>query len=381
MDGITAKSQAIQTESYESKMARFQAATDALKISVGDDINAVKGFFVDMGTGFLTGVAPIMNSPVGGVFQRIAAITGIGVQGVLSFGSGALNTAAQLSVLAANVKNFSGYADMFKGALSIMGAPLKAAMSGFLGLAGSIWAAIVPALPFIAIGLAIAFLAYHIFQSWDPAKGFFENIFNGIWQAVQTVWEKIKQFWNWFTGLFGGGDKSIDVNAGVSSDIKSDIASDTNPLGNQPGIGGFDLGGLTGQLKESLGTNLAPATTKSATSNLASYDAMTRASAPELTHTASSAFQAALSASPGAAGIDMSAFERQVDMRLQDAVIPQAPALATPWQQTASQAKKSPGPTSVTIQNLTVQAEDMENALDFVRVLMNSVHKPEAAAV
>jgi hypothetical protein len=95
MAGITKSSQAIQTQAYESKMARFQAATDTLKIQVGDDINAVKGFFVDMGTGFLTHVvSPIMSSPIGGVFQGIAAGGGIALQGILSFGSGALTTAA-----------------------------------------------------------------------------------------------------------------------------------------------------------------------------------------------------------------------------------------------------------------------------------------------
>jgi hypothetical protein len=44
------------------KVARLQAATDSLQLQIGDDINAIKSFFVDMGAGFLNIVILLINS-------------------------------------------------------------------------------------------------------------------------------------------------------------------------------------------------------------------------------------------------------------------------------------------------------------------------------
>jgi TP901 family phage tail tape measure protein len=139
----TAKGLEKQALSYEARVARLQSASDTLKIRIGGDINHIKGFFVDMGAGFLTHVAgPLLSSPVGGVFSKIAAYAGMGVQGVLSFGGGALTAASQLSVLAANVKNAGGYMEMFKGTMSLAAAPFKAMGSGIAefgkGIAGAL---------------------------------------------------------------------------------------------------------------------------------------------------------------------------------------------------------------------------------------------------
>jgi TP901 family phage tail tape measure protein len=609
MDGITAKSQAIQTQAYESKMARFQAATDTLKIQVGDDINSIKGFFVDMGTGFLTSVvSPIMNSPVGGVFQGIAAGAGIAAQGILSMGSGALNTAAQLSVLAANVKNLGGYAEMLKGTLSVMGAPFRSLGSGVLSLGRSIIGAL-PALggwiasmwsaaaatiaatwPILAVIVGVAALAagvYLIIKNWDAVSAFFINLWNKIAGAFQIAWEWIKAFFaslwnslqepvmafanwigriwnsivsvfttawnyvsnffsavwsgmanivssvaNWFGGVwtaiisafttawgyvstffsnlwngmanvvliaanwFGGvwaaitgafsaawnfvgglftsiwenikgvvmgfvdwmtpiidvilapfraiGDAigwifdkvGLSVKAGneAAAAKRSSLAQAAAPsmqttssaasgqslaratpappavtqtaisapalaatATTAPAFTATSIGAQTPALPGAVSVGAAPefsgaasapipvsqmAAPSPASDTLASLATATRTSAPELTHTASGAFASAISATPAIApSIDMSALERQVDMRLQEAPLPEARALASPWQQTAPQTQEPSGPKTVTIQNLTVQAEDMRNALDFIRVLMNAVHQPEAAAV
>jgi hypothetical protein len=126
MKGITATAQAIQVESYESKIGRLNAATDALKIGIGGDINVIKGFFVDMGAGFLNNVvAPIMSSPVGEVFQGIAAGVGIAAKGVLDLGSGALNAATQLVVMTATLQNAGGFAKLFGSSMSLMTQPFK----------------------------------------------------------------------------------------------------------------------------------------------------------------------------------------------------------------------------------------------------------------
>jgi hypothetical protein len=115
-----------------------------------------------------------------------------------------------------------------------------------------------------------------------------------------------------------------------------------------------------------------------ASETLPAFAAPLRASAPELTYTASSAFSNAVSGASAmlTPALDMSALERQVDMRL-----PQAPAVAAPWQKTTAEQPKQAGPISISVRHLTVQAEDIKDAVDFYRILMNTVYQPEEAPV
>jgi TP901 family phage tail tape measure protein len=132
---VTAEAAAVQNQSYESKLARLTAATDSLQIQIGGDINAIKGFFVDMGAGFLTHVvSPIMSSPVGEVFQGIAAGVGLAAKSVLDMGSGALNTATQLVLLTATLQNAGGFAKLFKNSLGLLSSPLKGIGTGLAGI-------------------------------------------------------------------------------------------------------------------------------------------------------------------------------------------------------------------------------------------------------
>jgi phage-related protein len=134
---VTSEAQAIQQQSYESKVARLQAATDSLQIQIGGDINAIKGFFVDLGAGFLNNVvAPIMSSPVGEVFQGIAAFAGLAAKGVLDIGSGALNTATQLVMLTATLQNAGGFSKLFGSVLGGMLSPLKQMGTAIAGTIG-----------------------------------------------------------------------------------------------------------------------------------------------------------------------------------------------------------------------------------------------------
>jgi hypothetical protein len=121
-----------------------------------------------------------------------------------------------------------------------------------------------------------------------------------------------------------------------------------------------------------------------ATESVTAFAAPPRASAPELTHTASSAFTDALGLSAMstlAPGIDMSDLERQVDMRLQAVPIPQAPVIEPPRQKNGAEPLGRTGPVSITVNNLTVQAKDIQEAVDFYHILINGVHQPEEAAV
>jgi hypothetical protein len=235
MNGITKSSKAIQTQSYESKVARLNAATDTLQIRIGADINRIKGFFVDMGAGFLThAVAPMVNSPIGPVFTNLAAGVGLAAKGVLDVGSGVLNTAAQFSVLTANIKNSEGFAKLFKSSLQLLGAPFKAvgtmvggfitnlfgigassgvaaAGTGTLGVTGagaaggigaaagatsafatSLWAATWPILAVVAGVALIAGGVYLLVKNWSAVSGFFVGLWQNITGAFSAAWDWIK---------------------------------------------------------------------------------------------------------------------------------------------------------------------------------------------
>jgi TP901 family phage tail tape measure protein len=219
-NNVTAEAAAVQNQSYESKLARMSAASNALKIQMGDDINAIKGFFVDMGTGFLNNVAgPIMSSPVGGVFQRIAAFTGIAAQGILQMGSGALNTATQLVTLTATLDNAGGFAKLFGSAASMLTAPIKGIGAAALkiipkvaAMGASLWAALAPVLPFIAAGAALAGIGILIAKNFDKIRGVLAGVSDkvlgvvavfmpiiGIPALIIKHWDTIKAF---FVGLW-----------------------------------------------------------------------------------------------------------------------------------------------------------------------------------
>mgnify|MGYP000977852758 CR=1 FL=1 len=214
MKGITEVSQAIQTESYESKTGRLQAISDSLKIKMGDDINAIKGFFVDMKTSFLTDVVSrMMDSPVGGVFQRIAAFAGIAAGGVFRLGSGVLNTATQLVTLTSTISNAGGITKLFSSTLgtlknavtgigsSLMSliAPLwaktaatftaTAAESGFAAAlwatAGAMWAVLWPVLAVVAAGALIVKIISEVASGWTSVTAAFQN--GGILAALLQI--------------------------------------------------------------------------------------------------------------------------------------------------------------------------------------------------
>ncbi len=218
MEGITATSQAIQVEAYESKLARLTAASDALKLQMGDDINAIKGFFVDMHTGFLNNVvSPVMSSPVGGAFQRIAAFSAVAASGVLQLGSGVLNTASQLVTLTTTINSAGGIAQLFSATLGTLKnalfgilspivsliAPLwakitaaftaTAAQSGYAAAlwatAGAMWAVLWPILAIVAAGALIIKIFSEIAGSWDVVTAAFRNdgILAGLLQIGKVI--------------------------------------------------------------------------------------------------------------------------------------------------------------------------------------------------
>jgi hypothetical protein len=75
---------------------------------------------------------------------------------------------------------------------------LAAKITALGGVAAAAWAAIVPMLPFIAIALAVAGVAFIVYKKWDVVRRFFSvtlpNVFWGFIDKIKAIFEKVKWF-------------------------------------------------------------------------------------------------------------------------------------------------------------------------------------------
>jgi TP901 family phage tail tape measure protein len=470
LDGATAAGLEAQVLSYEAKVARLQSASDALSIGIGEDINSIKGFFVDIKYGFLTNVvSPLMGSPVGGAISKIAAVTGLTAKTVLDFGSGALTTASQLAVLTANISNAGGIAKLFTSTLGFMKSgfgmllsPLKAvgtSVIGFIanlfgiggasgaaaagtgtfgatsaaasggigvataattGFAASLWAATWPILAVIAGIALVAGGVYLLVKNWSAVSAFFGGLWEGIkgafaaaWDWIKNIifgasdwvlgavalfmpiigipaliikhWDGIKEFfinlWNdpkavimGFIDWIGGKVEALTAPFRAVGDVVSGVFSK---------VGGF-FTGLVGGGKES-GSQLDDAFASGIQSNAAAPAAafgnslqgvgrqMPHSDAPEGPLSQITASGRALT-DTFASGMDETALHDKA-AQVFSAAMPQGETALDFPSHTAS--PHGAGSQTVHIQNLYLQADDCQTLLDFVRVIMQSVHRPE----
>jgi phage-related protein len=121
-----------------------------------------------------------------------------------------------ISSLATNIQNF-GFGEGFERTFSqstkvaivavagaIMGAMIPALNALRINLLAQIpvwWSAIAPLLPFIAIGAAVAVLAYLIWQNWSTITGWLQTAWNALWTGAVTIFNgivnAITTAWNW----------------------------------------------------------------------------------------------------------------------------------------------------------------------------------------
>jgi TP901 family phage tail tape measure protein len=403
MNGVTAAAQSVQMESYESKVARLQAATDSLQIQIGGDINAIKGFFVDMGAGFLTHVAsPIMSSPIGGVFQGVAAAVGLAGQSILGFAGVGLSTMSTITTLAANIQNLGGVSKILHGTLDLMKAPLAAMATGLQNLiapmiakitttyamtaaesghaaalwaaAGAGWAVVAPLLPFVAIGVLVISVIKEIAGNWSSVTAAFESggilgaikqigalLISGLLAPVQGLLEilsnipglghlagkgaeKIQEFRNFLTGAGDMAKQTAKMEAAASSAIDTgSLQGDIAGLQSQIGLTLTPELAATGSSMPVPSATASASTTSSSGNSLAKehFEAAQRkgVAASDISYTATSAFENAGAYAPPVAAIDA--------------------AQPNDWQQTAMAAVGNPFLESLPVTAVTTPAVDM----------------------
>jgi TP901 family phage tail tape measure protein len=444
MGTVTEAARSVKLESIEAKMARLDAASRSLQAQVGQDINGIKGFFVDFQFGFLSHVvSPLMNSPVGGALSKITAFTGMAAKGILDLGSGALNTAAQMTTLAANVSNAGGIVKMFKSgiglagsSLKILATPLRVVGGGILSLGKSIigalpamggyiasmWASVAPTLaatwPILAIIAGVAALAagvYLLIKNWDSVAGFFSGLWDKVKGAFSAAWDWIKNL------LFGTSDwilgavaifmpivgipaliikhwdaiKQFFVNLwddpkatiiGFIDWIGSKVEALVAPFkivgdivgGTFNKVGGF-FKGLIGGGKES-GTALNDAFASGIQSNASvpgtAFNNSLRGRGRQMPH--SDAQEGPLSGLTASGRALTDTFASGMDESVLHDKASRVFSAAMPLEYSAPERQEAQnGSQSIIIQNLYLQAEDCGTLLDFVRMIMHSVTRPE----
>jgi TP901 family phage tail tape measure protein len=392
MLGVTEAARGVQLESIEAKMARLDAVSQSLQAQVGQDINGIKGFFIDFQFGFLSNVvSPLMRSPVGGALSKIAAGTGMVVKGVLDFGSGAMATAAQMTTLAANISNAGGIAKLFKSAIGLAGsslkiiaAPLKVVGVGFLGLGKSVfgalpgiklytasmWAAVAPTLavtwPVLAVVAAVALLAGGVFllvRNWETVPSFFTGLWGNIKEIFSTAVE-------WTTSKIAQLVAPFKMVGDLVGGVFSRIGGFFNGIGGRSRQSG---GELSDAFASGIQDNVAAPGTAFGNSLEGVGRQMPHSDAKEGPLSELTTSGRALTET-FASGMDETALKKKASIVFSAAMPKDETAIDFPlFEQPESQS----GSQSVHIQNLYLQAEDCNSLLDFVRMLMHAVHRPQ----
>jgi phage-related minor tail protein len=353
--------------------------------------------------------------------------------------------AANISNAGGIAKMFQSTVGLLGSGFKILGAPLKAVGSGILGMGkmiigalpaiggyiASMWAAVAPTLaatwPILAIIAAVALLAagvYLLIKNWDTVAGFFKGLwdkvcgfFTAAWEWIKGIifgasdwilaavavfmpiigipaliikhWDAIKTFftnlWNdpkatimGFIDWIGGKVEALIAPFKMVGDVVGGVFSK---------VGGF-FKGLVGGGKESgtaLNDAFASGIQGSASAPAAAFGSSLQGVSRQMPH--SDAPEGPLSeiTSSGraltdtfASGMDESALREKASVVF-SAAMPQGETVNFPAGEVA--APQGSGSQSIHIQNLYLQADDCQSALDFVRMIMQLVNRPQEAMV
>ncbi len=92
---------------------------------------------------------------------------------------------------------------------ALAGAIIGGLVPAFIIMAVNAWLAVAPLLPFIALGAAIAALAYLIISNWDTLKGWFITFKDVIVNGWNTIYDKIVVVKDIVVGAFSDAINSI----------------------------------------------------------------------------------------------------------------------------------------------------------------------------
>ncbi|MBP2653356.1 MAG: putative tail length tape measure protein [Firmicutes bacterium] len=125
-----------------------------------------------------------------------------------------LDIKAKLQTVSNALSNFASYiqtnglkealvnlipAELTAAVFALSGALIAAAIPAMIAFALSVWTAIAPLAPFLAVGAAVGLLAYEIWKNWEPLGTLFSGLMSGISATFQLFWGSTKALF--YTGV------------------------------------------------------------------------------------------------------------------------------------------------------------------------------------
>jgi hypothetical protein len=309
--------------------------------------------------------------------------------------------------------------------------------------AASMWAAAWPVLAVVGAIALVAGGAYLLIKNWDSIADFFVGLWGKITGIFSSAWNGIKNLFS-FKEIVGESEnagtninenltQNAQVNpvvppslndilnmetAGITTPIlntQSTTATmpafnEQNTIAPMPDVGQLisapifgnnaatvqpvtvtDVGGafVDTQPQALATTEQSPAFS----GQLPAVLSPAKMNSPAMSYHASSAFESAISGTktlmpgmeaaaiaPAMPRVDMDDFNKQASITFQAAMpAPERPAALENMRRTPE--RTASAPQSINIENLYVQAEDIQKSLDFVKIIMQSAHRPQAEAV
>lgn len=173
-----ALSSVFQSQSMKGVNSIMAQGVDGL-VELSGELNNADGTAQSM--------ADTMEGGLGGSFRGLKSAT----EGLFIAIGEQLAPALQVGIdfiagLARQAIDVIGNLEQFKGVLIIVtGAILMGMVPAFIALAGAVWSAMAPLLPFLAIGALIGLLAWQIMENWSTFAPYFQGIFDFVSTAVE----------------------------------------------------------------------------------------------------------------------------------------------------------------------------------------------------
>ena len=369
------------SDTYEDSAARLANVVSVWQTKIGTSTNKVKRFFNDMTAGSLRAITPLLETPIGGFVSGVGSAMALAAQKGLGFFGSALQVSSQLALLASTAKSAGGFMSLFRNSLALFQAPFLMMKGGIKGIVTSIfgmgkalvvktaaalkataanwafsasmWTAVGPVLAVVGGVALLAAGAYLLIKHWDSIKSFFAQLWDGLRSGFSGVID-------WISGTVGAFLAPFQAIANGVSNL---------------------FGGIFGRAKDSG----AAAMNEFAAGTLAGSGVVT--GAVETSFTAADAYFPRSNAQVGpfsdltasgealmttfAGGV---AADTALQQGLDDAfsgALPDSRDMSISLPDAPSDAGNRPP--NVRIENLTMQADDIQSVVDFVHILQDAV--------
>ncbi len=215
-----------QADTFEDSMARMNNAASVWQIKMGQGSNFVKRSMADMATGVMGWSSAILDTKVGSFFVQAAGGVGVFAQAGLGAVSTGLQLTSQFALLSSAAANAGGYAKLLGSATSLLATPFAktgsliksgataifgmgknavAAVPKLYAMAAANWATLGPILLIVAAVAAVIAVGVLLIKHWDVISEKAGMLWEKIKAPFSAGLEWIKNLWDGIKAIFTGG--------------------------------------------------------------------------------------------------------------------------------------------------------------------------------